>query len=143
MQICSLAEGVCCKATALAASALATNTYVSAINLYQCSAAGLNPYSKMSVSCVPSPVRSFTLSSFTLITRSQLIKNSLSCGRVIKKASSLTSSLHCNEVVDLLEELQKNNTDSSHLLNSRPSSYWLIANTSSLSQSCKQAQVGG
>ena len=44
MQIYSLAEGVCCKASALAASALATNTYVSAINLHQCSAADLNPY---------------------------------------------------------------------------------------------------
>ena len=37
-----LAVGVCCKASALAASAVATNSYVSAINLHQCSAAGLN-----------------------------------------------------------------------------------------------------
>ena len=44
MLIYSLAEGVCCKASALAASALATNTYVSAINLHQCSTADLNPY---------------------------------------------------------------------------------------------------
>ena len=44
LQIYSLAKGVCCKALALAASALATNTYVSAINLHQCSAADLNPY---------------------------------------------------------------------------------------------------
>ena len=42
MQIYSLADGVFCKALA---SALATNTYVSAINLYQCSVADLNPYS--------------------------------------------------------------------------------------------------
>ena len=46
VQIYSLAEGVCCKASALAASALATNTYVSAVYLHQCSAADLNPYSK-------------------------------------------------------------------------------------------------
>ena len=44
MQIYSLAVGVCCKASALAASALATNTYVSAINMHQGSAADLNPY---------------------------------------------------------------------------------------------------
>ena len=36
--------GVCCKASALTASAFATNTYVSAINLHQGSAADLNPY---------------------------------------------------------------------------------------------------
>ena len=46
MQIYSLAVGVCCKALALAASAFATNTYVSAINLHQGSAADLNPYIK-------------------------------------------------------------------------------------------------
>ena len=44
VQIYSLALGVCCKASALAASAFATNTYVSAINLHQGSAADLNPY---------------------------------------------------------------------------------------------------
>ena len=44
MQIYSLAGGICNKASALAASALATNTYVSAINLHQCSAVDLNPY---------------------------------------------------------------------------------------------------
>ena len=44
MQIHSLAEDVWCKASALAALALARNTYVSAINLQQCSAADLNPY---------------------------------------------------------------------------------------------------
>ena len=44
MKIYSLAVGVCCKASALAASAFATNTYVSAINLHQGSAADLNPY---------------------------------------------------------------------------------------------------
>ena len=37
-------EDVWCKASALAALALARNTYVSAINLQQCSAADLNPY---------------------------------------------------------------------------------------------------
>ena len=46
MQIYSLAVGVCCKASALAASAFATNTYVSAINLHQGSAADLNPYNR-------------------------------------------------------------------------------------------------
>ena len=40
----SLVVGVCCKALALAASAFATNTSVSTINLHQCSAADLNPY---------------------------------------------------------------------------------------------------
>ena len=49
MQIYSLAVGVCCKASALAASAFATNTYVLAINLHQGSAADLNPYTKTSV----------------------------------------------------------------------------------------------
>ena len=44
MKIYSLAVGVCCKASALTASAFATNTYVSAINLHQGSAADLNPY---------------------------------------------------------------------------------------------------
>ena len=44
MQIYSHAVGVCCKASALEASAFATNTCVSAINLHQCSAADLNPY---------------------------------------------------------------------------------------------------
>ena len=44
MQIYSLAVGVCCKASALAASAFATSTYVSAINLHHGSAADLNPY---------------------------------------------------------------------------------------------------
>ena len=44
VKIYSLAVGVCCKASALAASAFATNTYVSAINLHQGSAADLNPY---------------------------------------------------------------------------------------------------
>ena len=46
VQIYSLAVGVCCKASALATSAFATNTYVSAINLHQCSAADLIPYTK-------------------------------------------------------------------------------------------------
>ena len=44
VQIYSLAVGVCCKASALADSALAKNTYVSAINLHQGSAVDLNPY---------------------------------------------------------------------------------------------------
>ena len=35
MQIYSLVEGVCCKAKAYKASALATNTYILAINLHQ------------------------------------------------------------------------------------------------------------
>ena len=43
-QIYSLAEGVCCKALALAALAFAKNTLVLAINLHQCSAADLYGY---------------------------------------------------------------------------------------------------
>ena len=37
VQISSIVEGVHCKTSDLAASALATNTYVSDINLYHCS----------------------------------------------------------------------------------------------------------
>ena len=47
VKIYSLAVGVCCKASALAASAFATNTYVSAINLHQGSTEDLNPYNKL------------------------------------------------------------------------------------------------
>ena len=48
VQIYSLAEVVCCKASALAASALLTKT---AINLHQCSASDLNPYNNINVLC--------------------------------------------------------------------------------------------
>ena len=54
VQIYSLAVGVSCKALALAASAFATNTYVSAINLHQGSAADLNPYILVAVCILPS-----------------------------------------------------------------------------------------
>ena len=59
MQIYSLAKGVCCKAIALVASALATNTLVSAINLYQCSAWDLNHYITRLVDFHKSAVKSF------------------------------------------------------------------------------------